>query len=104
MAALSPPPDENARKIVALIFQRLPEVGQNEVAKALGTSDSTVSRLKGDVPMFAGMLAKLGLKVVPAEMKCYDEKTIGSILTLAQQRMAQLQTPSQLAQDWDQQE
>lgn len=101
MAALLPNETENARKIGAKILQTLAEVGQNEVAKALETSDSTISRLKGDVSMFAGMLVKLGYKVVPAEMRCYDERTLASILQLAQQRMAQLQTPSQLAQDWD---
>lgn len=101
MAALSPNPPENARKFASLILQTLAEVGQNEVAQALATSDSTVSRLKGDVPMFAGMLGRLGLKVVPAKLQCYDEQTIASILTLANQRMAQLQTPQQLAQDWD---
>jgi hypothetical protein len=102
MAALSPTPDESARKIVQSIFHRLASVGQVAVAEAIGVSESTVSRMKEDVPRFAGMLSKLGLKVVPAEMKCYDEKTLASILQLAQQRMAQLQSPSQLAQDWEQ--
>ena len=102
MAALSPEPSENARKIAQSIFQGLSRVGQNEVAKALGTSDSTVSRLKEQVPQIAGLLAACGLKVVPVEMKCYDEKTIASILELARQRMAQLNSPQQLAQDWDQ--
>lgn len=101
MAALSPTPPESARKIATLILQSLAKVGQNEVAQVLNTSDSTVSRLKGDVPHFAGMLAHLGLKVVPVEMRCYDEKTLASILELARQRMAQLQTPQQLAQDWE---
>jgi len=88
---------------VKTVFQRLAAVGQDEVAKALGLSDSTVSRMKDEVPRFAGMLERLGLKVVPVEMQCYDEKTIASILVLANQRMAQLQTPQQLAlqQDWD---
>lgn len=101
MAAVSPPVPENARKIAASIFQALSRVGQNEVAAALGTSDSSVSRLKETVPQFAGMLARLGLKVVPAEMRCYDEKTLASILELARQRMAQIETPQQLAQDFD---
>ena len=101
MAAVNPVPDETARKIVKAIFQRLSSVGQNTVADALSTSESTVSRLKGDVPQFAAMLGRLGLKVVPVEMQCYDEKTLASILELARQRMAQLQTPQQLAQDWD---
>jgi hypothetical protein len=51
------------------------------------------------MPQFAGMLSKLGLKVVPVEMRCYDEKTLASILQLAQQRMAQIQSPQSLA--WD---
>lgn len=102
MAAMSPLPPENARKIAATILQALARVGQNEVAQTLSTSDSTVSRLKGDVPHFSGMLDRLGLKVVPAEMRCYDEKTLASILELAHQRMDQLKSPLQLAQDWDQ--
>lgn len=101
MAALSAPGGETARKIVGLIFQRLSSVGQNTVADALGVSEATVSRMKETAPQFAGMLVFLGLKVVPAAMHCYDEKTLGSIMVLAQQRMAQLQTPQQLAQDWD---
>jgi hypothetical protein len=103
MAALLPMADETARKIVQVIFQRLSSVGQVAVAEHLSVSEATVSRMKEDMPRFAGMLSKLGLKVVPVEMRCYDEKTLASILMLAQQRMAQLQTPSQLAQDWDQQ-
>ena len=101
MAALNPVPDETARKIVKEIFHRLSSVGQVAVAESLSVSEATVSRMKEQVPQFAGMLSKLGLKVVPVEMRCYDEKTLGSILMLAQQRMAQLQTPQQLAQDWD---
>jgi hypothetical protein len=101
MAALSPPPDERARKIVKLIFQRLSSAGQNTVAQGLGVSEATVSRMKEEAPRFAAMFSLLGLKVVPAEMKCYDEATLASILQLAQQRMAQLQTPQQLANDFD---
>lgn len=98
MAALSPPADESARKIAALIFQRLARTGQTQVAAALGVSDSNVSRMKDEVPKFAGMLTALGLKVVPVEMQCYDEPTITAILTLARQRMAQLETVKQLAE------
>ena len=104
MAAMSPTPPENARKIAQVVFQTLSRVGQNEVAQALGISDSGVSRLKENIPHFAGMLDRLGLKVVPAEMRCYDEKTLASILELARQRMDQLKSPLQLAQDWEQPE
>lgn len=101
MAASHIPCDETARKIVRSIFQRLASVGQTEVATTLSVSESTVSRLKEQVPQFAGMLSKLGLKVVPVEMQCYDEKTLSSILELAKQRMAQIENTRQLAQDWE---
>jgi hypothetical protein len=100
-SALSLPADETARKIVSLIFQRLSSVGQVAVAESLSVSEASVSRLKEQVPQLAGMLARLGLKVVPIEVRCYDERTLGSILELAKQRMAQIETPQQLAQDWD---
>ncbi len=99
MAALSPTPDENARKIASAIFQGLSRVGQNQAAQALGVSDSTITRMKDDVPKWAGLLSALGLKVVPTSMRCYEEKTLSAILELAHQRMEQIKTPSQLA--WD---
>lgn len=86
---------------MALIFQRLSAVGQVAVSEAIGTSEASVSRLKEQVPQFAGMLARLGLKVVPVDMRCYDERTLASILELAKQRMAQIESPQQLAQDWE---
>lgn len=101
MAALSPPTDENARKIAQTIFQALSRVGQNHVAQALGVSDATISRMKDDLPRAAGMLSILGLKVVPSTMKCYEEKTLAAVLELAHQRMAQLSSVQQLQQDWD---
>lgn len=99
MAATLPTPDEKARKIVRTIFQELSRVGQNQVAQALSVSDSTVTRMKDDVPRFAGMLSALGLKVVPENMRCYEEKTLAALLELAHQRMEQIKTPQQLA--WD---
>lgn len=101
MAALSPPPDERTRKIVKTIFQALSSSGQNTVAQALGISEATVSRMKEGTPQYAAMLSMLGLKVVPVAMKCYDEATLASILHLAQERMAQLKSPLQLAQDFE---
>lgn len=101
MAALNPVPDEISRKIVKEIFHRLSSAGQAHVAEALSVSEATISRMKEQVPQFAGMLSKLGLKVVPAEMRCYDERTLGAILELARQRMEQIKSPQALAQDWD---
>lgn len=89
MAAILPTPSENARKIGSLIFQRLSEVGQNEVAKTLSTSDSTISRLKQDVPQFAAMLDRLGLKVVPAAFRCEDPAYLEAMELLAHRHMTE---------------
>lgn len=96
MAALSSIPDDSSRKTVSLIFQRLASAGQVTVAQALGVSEATVSRMKEEVPRLSAMLSVLELKVVPADMRCYDEKTLTAVLELARQRMAQIQTPQQL--------
>jgi hypothetical protein len=55
------------------------------VAKAMGASDTTVSRIKTekleDAIVF---LYHLGFKVVPQDMKCYPEKYIEALHTMAQ--------------------
>ena len=98
MAAVSASPDERARKIVALIFQRLSSVGQATLAEALGTSDPTISRWKTEqVEFTAKALAALGIKVVPLEMRCFDPQQISAILVLAKERLSQIENADQLA-------
>lgn len=96
MAALNPVPDETARKIASLILQRLSEVGQNEVARTLGTSDATVSRLKADIPQLSGLIAKCGLKVVPMGYRCVEPKKMDALLTLAGLQIDQLRQRPEL--------
>lgn len=59
------------------------------VAAAMGTSDSTVSRIKTErleeVVLF---LAHLGLKIVPADFKCVDRAAF-EFLTATHQRVMQ---------------
>jgi len=74
MSQVSMAPAERARKTVQLALQRLQEPGTGvAAAAAMGVSESTVSRIKTErLEEVALFLAVLGLKVVPAEMKCVD--------------------------------
>jgi len=98
MAESSPNPEEWARKNERAVLSRLASVGQARIAEQLGVNESTVSRWKdGDITRFCKFLALLGVKVTPIEYKCYDEKTLQAMLTLAQQRMSQLSAVEHLA-------
>jgi predicted XRE-type DNA-binding protein len=98
MPELSPADAARARKIEAQILNRLASVGQARIAEQLGINESTVSRWKdGEIARFAKFLALLGLKATPQEYKCYDEKTLEAMLTLAQQRMSQIRGVDHLA-------
>jgi len=98
MAAVLPMPSEMARKIEATILHKLASVGQAAVAERLQVSESKVSRFKGDdLRELAIMLDVLGLKVVPQHVRCYDEATLAAMLTLAKQRMEQIEQPQELA-------
>ena len=81
-------------------MQRFGSVGQVTVAEALKISEATVSRWKAEeAERCAAILAKLGLKIVPVEARCFDPKQIGAILTLAKERMNQFDNPESL--EWD---
>ncbi len=81
-----------ARKMLSLIFQRLSSVGGGPVAIALGVSEATISRLKNEqAEPFTAFLAVLGLKVVPAEHKCYAPDYIEHLRYFARVGMAQEQ-------------
>jgi len=87
-----------SRKNESTILQALARVGQNEVARRMQVSDSTVSRFKnGELLQWASFLAALGLKVVPETMKCYDAKKLDAILELARAHLNTMETTEQLA-------
>jgi DNA-binding transcriptional regulator YdaS (Cro superfamily) len=91
MAAVLSQADERARKNVAAIFQALSQVGQSNLAQALGVSEPTVSRMKEkDFPESAKILALCKLKVVPEHFVCVDPAYLSAIVTLAQKHMAEL--------------
>jgi hypothetical protein len=69
---LNASPADRARKMEALFLQRLTEPGTAKtLSLSLGSNETTISRLKNDhAPMLFGMLAHLGLKLVPVELCC----------------------------------
>lgn len=95
---------ERARKNLALIFQRLSSAGQARAAEAVGVSESTLSKMKtpqgdqkwSDFETLARVLAYLGLKVVPIEMRCFNPQQIGAVLALAKAHLAKIDGPDQL--------
>jgi hypothetical protein len=88
-----------ARKSHSIILQRLASVGQVEVGKVFGKSETWVSRWKSDdSETCARLLAALALKIVPAHYKCYDPQHIAHLEYFAKIGLAQETSP---ALDWD---
>ncbi len=84
-----------SRKSQTLILQRLAAVGQSHVGQAIGKSESWVSRWKSeDSETCADLLSALGLKVVPAQYKCYDQAHIEHLHYFARIGLAQQPTPT----------
>jgi hypothetical protein len=101
MAELSPTPSERARKISATVLQAVQrDASQVAIAAAMGSSESTVSRLLSDhLDKLALVLAHAGLKVVPVEMQCFAPEKVQALLTLAKDHLAAIEHPHQLT--WD---
>lgn len=88
MAALSLTPEERARKAVSIVLQRLsPDGTQSKLAISLGVSESTISRTKEHLDAVMRLIAQLGLKVVPAEMRCYSARELDAMFVLAKANM-----------------
>jgi len=91
---------ERSRKAHSLALQRLASVGQAEVARALETSESTISRaVNAELERMCSILAAVGLKVVPQEMQCFPPRKVAILMELARDHLNQLETPDQL--QWD---
>lgn len=85
MPAVSLSPIERSRKNVQVILQALAATGQNDLAKAMGVHESTISRLKdGGIDTFGSALAHLGLKVIPVGMECFNPEYVEALKTLAE--------------------
>ena len=81
-----------SRNMQTQVLQAIDKNGQSELAKAIGIDSSTVSRLKEHhLANLCKMLASLGLKVVPANMKCYDAAKIDILFRLAKDNFQRLE-------------
>lgn len=87
-----------ARRGHSLALTRLRDVKGVELARAMGTSESTVSRIANERLEEALLLiAHLGLKLVPVDADVYPRERIEILLTLARERMLSITDVEQLA-------
>lgn len=88
---------ERARRIESTVVQAITRMGAEPIAREIGVSEPTVSRLKNEhLGNFSKLLACAGLKVVPVGMKCYRPEELLAMVTLARARMSQIDHPDQL--------
>ncbi len=100
MAEVSQAIDSSARKSLTTLLNAVEKVGQTAIAEGCGVDSSTITGDKAKYwPRFTKTIAIAGLKLVPQESKCYAPEVIEPLLTLAKQRMAQLENIQQL--EWD---
>lgn len=103
MSLLSHSPIERARKSHARILQSVQEPGsQVAIAKTLGTSESTVSRIKNQ--MLEDVLAFLycaGWKVVQSDRVCVDPGALDFMRRTTSRVMSQSELAAQL---WEEDE
>ena len=89
-----------ARKNLHFILQRVTSVGNAPIALAVGCDEATISRMRPEkFEQFAQILAVLGLKVVPSEMRCFNERDIEAILHQAKRWMEHVQHVDQLDEE-----
>lgn len=71
----------SARKIESMMLRALATNGQKKVAKALGLSESTVSRWKeGDLYRMALSLVAMGLKAVPEDAEVIRREDLQALI------------------------
>ena len=89
-----------SRKNYAVLMQRLASIGNGPVALAVGCDEATISRMKPEqFERFAQILAVLDLKIVPNEMRCFNQRDIEAIFHQAKRWMEHVQNVDQLEED-----
>lgn len=97
MSPVSAELKDRSRKNQATILQAISRTGQQVAADCIGTSVSTVSRWQSSdgtamgLEQIATLLAAIGLKVVPVEMKCFPAHEVAALFTLAKAHLARAQ-------------
>ncbi len=95
---------DRARKNSSMILRAIAERGSNAAAEGWGVSASRFCHMKNDkdhplTECVAGMLAALGLKVVPDRMQCFDPEYVEHLRALAQLGLRQPSADQVL--EWD---
>ncbi len=94
---LSPEQATRARKNLHFILQRVTSVGNAPIALAVGCDEATISRMRPEkFEQFAQILAVLDLKVVPSEMRCFNERDIEMFIHGSKRWMEHVQGLDQL--------
>ena len=84
VAENNPAYKQAAHKSLSLALQALSSVGQSEIARNLGISDATVSRIKSErLEEVVNVLAACGLKVVPQEFQGDHAEFLDAALVFA---------------------
>lgn len=97
---LSPEQAARARKNYTAILQRLASIGNAPVALAMGCNESTVSRWKPEkYEEICQILSVMDLKIVPNDMRCFNQRDIEAIFHQAKRWMEHVQHVDQLEED-----
>ncbi len=91
----------DALRIESKLLRAAEKVGNQAIASAIGKDESLISkwRAEGRFLQTAQVLAACGLKVVPADAKCFKPEYVDSLLMLAKAHLDSMQDSQQLI--WD---
>lgn len=94
---------EKARKAHGAVLQVLQNAGkQGAIAAAMGSSDSTVSRIKNEhLENAITVLYCAGFKVVESAMRCYPAQDVEAWYAAYRREMLRSETAAQLFQDME---
>ena len=97
---LSPEQVTRARKNLHFVLQRVTSMGNAPIAVAMGCDEATISRMRPEkFEQFSQILAVLGLKVVPCEMRCFNERDIEMFIHGSKRWMEHIQGVEQLEEN-----
>lgn len=88
-----------SRNMQSQILQAIDATGQQVVASCIGIDPTAITKMKsaqgtakhGDIERLCHILAVIGLKVVPVDMKCYDASKIDILFRLAKDNFQRLE-------------
>lgn len=88
-----------SRNMQSQIMTAIDATGQQAVADCIGVDTTTITKMKSrhgtakhsDIERVCHILAATGLKVVPANMKCYDAAKIDILFRLAKDNFQRLE-------------